>query len=194
MVIWIIYTGLSSRFPLADHPALPGSKSVFGLSPICACTSRSQDRCYRRGSVDITPFLTSKEPPIKINKFKLKKKKRLSAHIQLGRSPWPGEWEISGQDLAPPALHLAVSVHRRKTPAVQSDRAPSVSCLKSNLWGLILTCFYFSNSDSFLGFPSTPTWLKPDYFSSLSSATTVSKDCLLSSLACKDSLHDWYSF
>ena len=137
-------------------------------------------------------LLTSKEPPIKKNKFKLKKKpKRLSAHIQLGRSPWPGEWEISGQDLAPPALHLAVSVHRRETPAVQSDRAPSVSCLKSNLWGLILTCFYFSNSDSFLGFPSTPTWLKLDYFSSLFSATTVSKDCLLSSLACKDSLHDF---
>ena len=38
--------GISSRFPLTNHLALPGSESVFGLSqgpPLCVITSLSQD-------------------------------------------------------------------------------------------------------------------------------------------------------
>ena len=68
--IWVI----SSGFPLANHLALPGSESVFGLSQdplMYACASLSQDGFQQRGLwvVDITyygvtplPFLSSKEP------------------------------------------------------------------------------------------------------------------------------------
>ena len=41
-LIW----GISSRFPMANHLALPGSESIFGLSqgpPMCMCVSLSQD-------------------------------------------------------------------------------------------------------------------------------------------------------
>ena len=41
-----LYGGISSGFPLANHLALPGSESIFGLSqgpPLCACASLSQD-------------------------------------------------------------------------------------------------------------------------------------------------------
>ena len=47
-LIW----GISSRFPLANHLALPGSESVFGITqgpPLCARTSLSQDGFQRRG-------------------------------------------------------------------------------------------------------------------------------------------------
>ena len=39
-------SGMSSGFPLANHLALPGSKSVIGVSqgpPLCACAPLSQD-------------------------------------------------------------------------------------------------------------------------------------------------------
>ena len=42
LLIW----GIASGFPLANHLALPGSESVFGLSqgpPMCAWASFSQD-------------------------------------------------------------------------------------------------------------------------------------------------------
>ena len=41
-----IQWGISSKFPLTNHLALPGSESVFGISqgpPMCACASLSQD-------------------------------------------------------------------------------------------------------------------------------------------------------
>ena len=44
--------GISSRFPLADHFDLPGSKSIFAICqdfPMCSCASLSQDGFYRRG-------------------------------------------------------------------------------------------------------------------------------------------------
>ena len=37
-----LYGGISSRFPLANHFALPGSESVFSLSPMCVCVSLNQ--------------------------------------------------------------------------------------------------------------------------------------------------------
>ena len=52
VVVWITYMGISSAFLLANHLALPGSESIFGLSqgpPMCVCTSLSQVGFYWRG-------------------------------------------------------------------------------------------------------------------------------------------------
>ena len=85
-LLWDIF----SRFPLAHHFDLPGSKSVFGISqdlPMCACASLSQDVfCWRGLWVDLaalslTPLLTSKEP---------------FCACVVREVSWLWEWEICG--------------------------------------------------------------------------------------------------
>jgi len=52
VAVWIIFWGLFSSFPLANHFDLPGSQSIFGVSqdpPMCLHTSLSQDAFYPKG-------------------------------------------------------------------------------------------------------------------------------------------------
>ena len=60
VVVWITLMGRFFQVSLANHLALPGSKSVFGVSqdpPIYASASLSRDGFQRRGLwVDLTSF------------------------------------------------------------------------------------------------------------------------------------------
>ena len=98
------------------------------------------------GSIDFTPFLPFWPP------------RSFSVHLQLGKSPWPQEWEIHGllfgQGSAfPPScycLHTGVSVLRAQALAAQLG-THLISCLisimpeigKGELWA---SCFLYALS------------------------------------------------
>ena len=127
--------GISSRFPLANHRDLPGSKSVFGISqdlPMCARASLSQDGFYHRAlwvdltSLSVTPLLTSKET---------------FCACVVREVSWLQEWGIcsllSSIWAGPSFLsqlscysRFGVLVHRELTPTA-CPGGPSISCLKS---------------------------------------------------------------
>ena len=122
--------GISSRFPLTNHVALPGSESIFGISqgpPLCACVSLSQDGFQQRGLwvVDVTyyevappPFLTSKEPfcACVVGEVSLTSRMRnmWSFISYLGRAQPP-----------PSSCFYGVSVHRGETVQPGAHLSPA---------------------------------------------------------------------
>ena len=61
-----LYGDSSSGFPLANHLALPGSESIFGLTqgpPLCACAFLSQDGFQRKGFWEVDRTYYGLAPP-----------------------------------------------------------------------------------------------------------------------------------
>ena len=126
-LIW----GISSRFPLANHLALPDSESISGLfqgSPMCSHASLSHGGFQWRGLwagwhhslfylQEASLYLYSLEGLLDLRMRNM--------------------WSLTVQGSAIP-LHLGVSVHRRQTPAAQPGNLKLI--FNNNLLSLIEVC------------------------------------------------------
>ena len=126
---------------------------VLGSSHVCICISEPKWILAKglMGKLTSLPFFLFGKPP-----------KSFSMHVQLGKSPWPREWEthglLSGQGSASPpsccCLHTGVSVHRAQTPAAHLG-THLISWLisimpetgKGELWA---SCFFYALSSFYL--------------------------------------------